>query len=269
MDNKKIGQFIAELRKEQRLTQRELAEKLHVTDKAVSKWERGLSYPDVSLLLALAEILGVTVGELLNGERAQTPQPEAEGVVDSVFHYAEEASASRLRGWQGLAAVLFSASCLLAVLICIICDAAINGSLSWSYYPLASVVFGWGVIFPLVLKGRRGIVWSLLTLTVTILPFFWLLKALTGNPMLWSIALRMSILSLGYLWLVFLLFKFCKRRRLAAAGFSCLLGIVLFLFINGSLSQMIGGVFLDIWDLLTFGVLAASALGCFLLEKRR
>ena len=54
MDKGRIGGFIAENRKRQGLTQRELAQKLHVTDKAVSKWERGLSYPDVTLLQPLA-----------------------------------------------------------------------------------------------------------------------------------------------------------------------------------------------------------------------
>lgn len=63
------GRFISELRKEKGLTQAELAEKLNVTDKAVSKWETGRSIPDVSLLIPLSENLGVTVTELLKGER--------------------------------------------------------------------------------------------------------------------------------------------------------------------------------------------------------
>ena len=69
MGENKIGQFIAKLRKEKQMTQRELAEQLHITDKAVSKWERGLSCPDISLLTSLAGILGVTTSELLNGKK--------------------------------------------------------------------------------------------------------------------------------------------------------------------------------------------------------
>ena len=71
---KKIGSFISELRKEQGLNQKELAQKLSVTDKAVSKWETGRGIPDVSILQPLANIFGVTVGEILNGERM--PQQE-------------------------------------------------------------------------------------------------------------------------------------------------------------------------------------------------
>lgn len=67
--NEKFGEFIKSLRKEKNLTQNLLAEKLYITDKAVSKWERGISMPDISLLSPLSQILGVSVAELLNGER--------------------------------------------------------------------------------------------------------------------------------------------------------------------------------------------------------
>ena len=68
MDQKKIGKFIAEKRKEQNLTQMQLAEKLGITDRAVSKWENGKALPDASLMLPLCEILHITVNDLLSGE---------------------------------------------------------------------------------------------------------------------------------------------------------------------------------------------------------
>lgn len=69
MDLIKIGKFIATCRKEKGITQENLAEKLYVTDRAVSKWERGISLPDASKMLDLCRILGITVNELLNGEK--------------------------------------------------------------------------------------------------------------------------------------------------------------------------------------------------------
>ena len=69
MDQIKIGEFIASQRKIQNLTQAALAEKLGITDRAVSKWERGKGLPDVSIMLDLCEIFGITVNELLCGER--------------------------------------------------------------------------------------------------------------------------------------------------------------------------------------------------------
>ena len=69
MNQIKIGKFIAECRKEKDLTQMQLAEKLNITDKAISKWERGISMPDSSIMIELCDILGISVNELLSGEK--------------------------------------------------------------------------------------------------------------------------------------------------------------------------------------------------------
>ena len=68
MDQIKIGKFIAERRKNAKLTQLQLAEKLSITDRAVSKWENGKTMPDSSIMLELCDILGISVNELLSGE---------------------------------------------------------------------------------------------------------------------------------------------------------------------------------------------------------
>lgn len=72
MDQIKIGKFIAECRKKKSLTQLQLSEMLHITDKAVSKWERGIAMPDSSIMLELCDILEISVNELLSGERIRT-----------------------------------------------------------------------------------------------------------------------------------------------------------------------------------------------------
>ena len=69
MNQIKIGKFIAECRKKANLTQMQLAEKLNITDRAVSKWETGKTMPDTSIMLELCDILGISVNELLSGER--------------------------------------------------------------------------------------------------------------------------------------------------------------------------------------------------------
>lgn len=69
MKNQTFGMMVASLRKEKEMTQSELAEKMGITDKAVSKWERDLSYPDVSSLPLLAKILDVSVDELMQGKQ--------------------------------------------------------------------------------------------------------------------------------------------------------------------------------------------------------
>lgn len=71
MDQVMIGRFIAERRKEQGLTQSQLAERLNVTDKAISKWETGRGLPDAASMLPLCKLLGITVNDLLSGEVVQ------------------------------------------------------------------------------------------------------------------------------------------------------------------------------------------------------
>ena len=69
MDQIKIGKFIADERKRKGYTQKQLSEKLEISDKTISKWERGNGFPEVSLLLPLCNELEITVNELLSGER--------------------------------------------------------------------------------------------------------------------------------------------------------------------------------------------------------
>ena len=69
MDQIKIGKFINQCRKEKKLTQTELAEKLNITDRAISKWENGICLPDSGTMLALCEILNITINDLFSGEK--------------------------------------------------------------------------------------------------------------------------------------------------------------------------------------------------------
>ena len=71
MNQVKIGKFIAECRKKENLTQMQLAEKLNITDRAVSKWETGKAMPDTAIMLELCEILGISVNDLLCGEKIE------------------------------------------------------------------------------------------------------------------------------------------------------------------------------------------------------
>lgn len=105
IDNQKIGAFIAAKRKEGNMTQKELGDKLFVSDKTVSKWERGLSIPNVVLLIPLAEVLHVSVTELLRGEQINEDQvlnaDEVERLVtDSLDLTLQHTIKQRRQGWR-------------------------------------------------------------------------------------------------------------------------------------------------------------------------
>lgn len=97
VDNERIGSFIRELRKEKELTQRDLADALHITDRAVSKWERGLNAPDIALLEPLSELLGVSVGELIRGQRDREEEPQMDE-TKSLLDYSKGEISRKVRG---------------------------------------------------------------------------------------------------------------------------------------------------------------------------
>ena len=108
MNKERLGNFISGERKILGLTQKDLAARLHVTDKAVSKWERGMSYPDVTLLEPLAEALDLTVEELMACRRqAVTEQGGAEETMQNLLDISRDSvRRERRRSWKRLAAVL-------------------------------------------------------------------------------------------------------------------------------------------------------------------
>ena len=116
MDHIKVGQFIAECRKKKDLTQAQLAEKLNITDRAISKWENGKAMPDSALMLDLCDILVITVNELLCGEVSDQEQRN-EQLDELIFQMAknEERYHKRLRH---SACVIVATS--LVALICLI-----------------------------------------------------------------------------------------------------------------------------------------------------
>ncbi|MBQ9980569.1 MAG: helix-turn-helix domain-containing protein [Oscillospiraceae bacterium] len=111
MDNIRTGAFIKELRKEKGLTQKELADALHITDRAVSKWERGLCAPDISTLESLSAILGVTISEIICGERCGNAAPPiVEQRVQEAICYSEKQLCEKTqrikKGFAATAAIL-------------------------------------------------------------------------------------------------------------------------------------------------------------------
>ncbi len=109
MDIAKCGKFIAELRRERGLTQSQLAGKIGVTDKAVSKWETGRGFPDVSVLPALSEALGATVTELVNGERSRDALSQED--VDRAVTAALEEAGRSARRYASAAFFILGAVC--------------------------------------------------------------------------------------------------------------------------------------------------------------
>lgn len=116
MDQLKIGKFIAECRKQKSLTQMQLAEKLGITNKAISKWERGVAMPDTSLMLELCDILGITVNELLNGEKI-TMENNTEKNEQLLLDMAKEIEKKNKTIWTNMLVIMIAS--MAALFICL------------------------------------------------------------------------------------------------------------------------------------------------------
>lgn len=101
MDQIKIGKLISDSRKRVSLTQLQLAEQLGITDKAVSKWERGIAMPDASIMLALCEILGISVHELLSGEK-QSMENDRQNNEQLLLRMAKELEEKNKTIWSSM-----------------------------------------------------------------------------------------------------------------------------------------------------------------------
>ena len=118
MDQIKIGKFIATLRKEQNLTQAELAMKLGVTDRAISKWENGRGLPDLSLVVTLSEVLDISINELLSGERIEKEhyQEKLEENIVQTIEYSKNEMKNTRKIFSIILVVVFTIVFLLGAL---------------------------------------------------------------------------------------------------------------------------------------------------------
>ncbi len=122
MNNIKTGAFIKGLRKEKGSTQKDIAELLHVTDKAISKWERGLCAPDISLLEPLASALDVSIIELIKGERADENEhaQEIEATTKSVIDYSKNVIAYKAKFLRKKYLITAFICVVIAIAVCLI-----------------------------------------------------------------------------------------------------------------------------------------------------
>lgn len=258
-----IGKFIAKCRKEKQLTQSQLAEKLNITDRAVSKWETGKSMPDSSIMLELCEILGITVNELLSGEKINMENYDKKADENLIALKRKDENNMKK---NGIIFIIFSAILLIGISVCMICDIATSGTFTWSLLPVSSIIFAWVVTFPIIILGKKGVAGSLLSLSIFIIPYLYILSALIKIRYIFTIGTIMSVITIVYLWLIFVIFKRLKIRKLAAAGITCLLSIPFMLIVNITLSRMISEPLIDVWDILSAFLLLIIAFTFFVCD---
>jgi len=221
MDQKKsFGEYIRRKRQEAGLTQRQLAERLFVAESTVSKWERGLSYPDVALIPAVCRELGISEHEFF---AAQDDEQE-EALCCAVE--AEEVSQARpartggrlARGWQ----IFFACAYGIAAGVCFICDLAVFHRLDWFWIVLTSLLLAFSFTnLPFLVRENRAVV-CLASATGALLLLLLACWRFVGG--IWILGgLAITAVSLALPWGVWVVRRFWKGRT--AVGIMVLLTV--------------------------------------------
>lgn len=151
MNAKIFGAFLGRIRKEQGMTQAELAGKLNVTDKAVSRWERGIGLPDINLLEPLADALGLSLADLMHCHESQESQQEDVTLEDFLSMLQQQ----EIPDWRSVRVAMFWLTIILAVCGLILC----RGTIAVQWRATGSEIIPFNemqsfVVFPLLAAGE-------------------------------------------------------------------------------------------------------------------
>ena len=182
-----FGKFVIRKRKEKGLTQRELAEKLYVTESAVSKWERGISYPDISLVSDLCEILGISEHELVTAS-------------EDLNQREMEKQAKKFQNLIKTYSWVFYIAYGLSLLVCLICNLAFSHTLSWFFIVLTAEMTAFSLTSLPVLIKKNKAMWSIAAFFVSLNLLLAVCCIYTGGDWFWvaftSLLLGFSIVFL-------------------------------------------------------------------------
>lgn len=158
--------------------------------------------------------------------------------------------------------ILMTYTVIMAVgaIVCCICDVAVSETLTWSLITLSSILFTWIISFPMILLRKKGILFSMISITSFIVPFIYVLSILIKVKEIFSIGAVMSIIAIVFMWIVFMLYYRFKKRKLLATGITFLSAIPVTLLINITLSKIISEPVIDIWDILSMLILLIIAV---------
>lgn len=132
MDQLKSGKFIAELRKTHGMTQLQLAEKLGVSDKTVSRWECGKGMPELSILMPLCEVLEINVNELLSGEFL-TQESYSEKAEENMLNLIQETTENKVKNSYSFISVFLSCFVIVVIIVFTLLQGGVNGIVVLDY----------------------------------------------------------------------------------------------------------------------------------------
>lgn len=282
MDNQEFGSRIAEARKKNGMTQRELAERLDVTDKAVSKWECGKGFPEITLLPKLSKVLGIKPEDLLadkakvesSGLQKEPVTSQIESVdpqvdlVTSVIRYSGE------QQYRKLSRLVFPIICGalgIAAFVCALVDYCITQSLTWSRFPLSALLFCFVVLLPIFLLKKHRTAFGASVFFAGLIPYLLYLESLVPTKG-WVIGLALPIAAMtaGCTALSIWLFLYSKVDRLIAAAIVLAdTGVAMNFLINEIVMRYVDKQYFNISVFITASCFAVAAVALVIIALSR
>ncbi|MGB4658529.1 MAG: helix-turn-helix domain-containing protein [Mobilitalea sp.] len=204
-DKSKFAKFISNKRKEADLTQKEFAERLFVSDSTISKWERGLSYPDITLISSICKELNISEHEFFIA-------------CEDIGAREEKKQANKYRNLKKVSFWTLNISYVIGIITCFICNLAIDHTLSWFYIVLTAVALAFTITsLPVILSQNRTIkVFIIGTILIYILEF--VCNVYSGQHWFISIAVPITTVSIAICWTIMLLIRYTRIGKWMKAG---------------------------------------------------
>ena len=203
-----FGEKLINLRKQNKMTQEDVAEKLDITRQTVSNWELNQTKPDLEQAKGLSKLYKISLDKLVDNDIKEFSTEKVTNIkkLGKVFNRA----VNNILMNKKLCLMIFTLMCIVAMGVCVIVDYAINNAITWGTIPMLSITFGYLIIIPLFAKKYK-IELSLCALTITILPFLYFMeKFVPVKDWFYSIALSISIVSIAGIWITYTICRFFK-----------------------------------------------------------
>ncbi|MDF2589824.1 MAG: putative rane-associated regulator with a motif [Anaerocolumna sp.] len=223
----KFANFITQKRKESNLTQKEFAEKLYVSDTAVSKWERGLSYPDITLITHICKILNITEHEFFMA-------------CDDLNAKIEKNQAKKYRYFMTSTKMSLYFLYGAAIITCFICNLSINHTLSWFWIVLCSISLAFSIThLPFLLK-RNQIIITFATASILVYMLEFIICMYVSGDWLFQVAYPITTVSLAWVWIIMLIIKYLKVSVIIKSSIITLIAGVIIITMNPVCGYFLG-----------------------------
>ena len=173
MDNKEIGIRILSARKNLGYTQKQLGNLINVSDKAVSKWERGIGCPDISLLLPLSEALKMSIDELIGGTVVDKSEKKT---VQNLINYTKIKAIENKERIIKISYLFITIVMMIGIFVPCLCNYDLNHSFTWSIISSAAIIYAWIILTVLVQAKENVVIKAIIVASIGVIPLLYVVS---------------------------------------------------------------------------------------------